>query len=211
MRELIELIKFKTNNDEGDWEHYSSYCTNYVNDRKEVSIYVCEIVDGCVENYLLTPNEYFEKLSSNPLILSEISYSEIKSLKELVGDNTQIVHCDTDYSLRTAKIAYYCFYNFRKIEVELDVITMNIKVFDITKGFLSKEDFEMPFEDYMSAAALVRELFAEEDFDLQKCHCIKCNHTYYVQGRFDSNFDRCIYCNSSENVIIEDYSVPNVG
>lgn len=166
MKNLIELISFKTKNERETFQHYSSYSINYVNTIKEVSIYVCEIIDGCVDNYLLTPEEYFEKLSSYPFILSEISEYEIKILKELVGDNTKIIHCDTDYSLGISKIVYYCFYNFRKIEIELDIETMNIKVFDITKGWLGKKEFKMPIEDYMSAVVLVRGLFKDEDYSM---------------------------------------------
>lgn len=212
MKELTQLISdFRTRNDEGTWEHRSAYSVEYVNGNREVSIFYFEDVDGCVDCYLATPQEYFDKLCQHPFILSEISEYERNHLKEIVGDNAKIIHYHTDYSIRTGIIAYYCIYNFKKIEIELDVATMNVKVFDITKGVLSKKDFEMPIEDLISAHTLVRELFAEEDLDLQRCTCTKCNYTYFVQGRFDSEFDKCIYCNSSENVILEDYSVPNVG
>lgn len=212
MKELTQLIgDFRTRKDEGTWEHHSAYSVKYVNGSREVSIFCYENVDGCVESYLATPGEYFDMLCDHPFILSEISEYEMNHLKELVGENTKIIHYDTDYALSVAKISFYCIYNFRKIEIEMNVATMNIKVFDITKGHLKKQEFTMPFEDFISATPLARELFAEEELEVQKCECKSCNHTYFVIGMFNPDYDKCIYCNSSENVIVEGDSVQNVG
>lgn len=211
MKELIQLISdFRTRNEEGTWEHRSAYLLNYDNGSREVSIFCYEDVDGCVDSYLATPQEYFDKLCQHPFILSEISEYERNHLKLLVGDNAKIIHYDTDYALSVAKISFYCIYNFRKIEIELNIETMNIKVFDITKGYLKKQELIMPIEDLISATTLTRELFADESLEIQKCKCKSCNHTYFIEGMFSPEYDKCIHCNSSENVLVEGDSVQNV-
>lgn len=211
MKELTQLIgDFHTRNDEGTWEHRSAYSVKYVNGSREVSIFYFDDVDGCVDCYLATPQEYFDKLCQYPFILSEISEYERNHLKELVGDNAKIIHYDTDYALSIARISFYCIYNFRKIEIELNIETMNIKVFDITKGHLKKQELIMPIDDLISATTLARELFADENLEIQKCKCGSCNHTYFVEGMFNPEYDKCIHCNSSENVLVEGHSVQNV-
>lgn len=212
MKQLIELINFKTKNDEGSLRHISSYHKDY-SERDEINVHYCEDVEGCIETVLVTPSEYWVKLKATPLILKGQTSFVLSHLKEVIGENSDLIHLDTEYALSLGNICYYLLYNFEVIEATLHIETLKVTV--QKKDFSEKMvNYKIPKMDYLSLVALVIEKFKEEDIaEYTKLHCTKCNHTYYAIGQIDRDSDKCIYCESSDDVVIaQEYKVKfNVG
>lgn len=159
MKELIQLVSYKEMK-RGNLIHNSSYTLrfNEIGLIKKCLIYCFEYEDGRVENNLYSAEEYYIKLKNNPELFSQLSKYELESLRLIIGHKEDFILYNTDYKVNSS--TYYFIYNFRKIEVEVDN-KLNINVYENEELRRVKCDF-IPKKDYITLAALVRELSNEE-------------------------------------------------
>jgi hypothetical protein len=168
MKQLIELINFRTKNEEGDWRHFSSYHKDY-SDGEKINVLYHEDVEGCIETALVTPSEYWIKLKDTPVILKDQKPFVLRLLKEVIGDNSDLVHLDTNYILSLDSICYYLLYNFEYIEATLHIETLTVTV--QKKGcFGIRTNYEMPKVDYLRLVSLLLEEFKKEDIEDNNIH-----------------------------------------
>lgn len=201
MKKLYELMNFDMDTCEGRLQHVSSY-QKYYNDGEKKYVYYHEDYDGCIETALVTTSEYWTKLKANPLMLKNQRLFTLLELKEVIGENSDLVYLNTDYYLSQGNICYYLLYNFKYIKATLHIETLTVTVHK-KNGFGKMVNCEIPKMDYLALVALVMEEFKEEPFEeYTKLHCTRCNHTYYALGPLDREDDSCVLCNKCENVVI---------
>lgn len=200
MKELMSLISYSEKDYEGSLEHRSSW---KYNEGKSKTIFFYEKQEDEEGFYTATPLEYWEKLSSRPKILDSLNMYDLKWLKDTIGETKSIAIYQVDFALSISQIAFHFIYDFKKLRADFNVDTMNVKVFERLKH--ENKEFEMPFDDFITLNSIVRDKLNEMDLELQKLKC-ECGHTFYVDGVFDTRFDKCTHCHSGADVVvIDDY------